>query len=136
MRKEHCSWIYAYGLERYYRFPYRSQPLSFAASEGLTAVVQQLLQTNRDLRDLRGDYERALQGAAQQGFVLVIRTMLDQERSDLAAMRIAATFALPAAAIKGHAVVMRVLVDEYPANVNGTNDLNRTALFLAIREGH
>ena len=81
--------------------------------------------------------ETALFQAAQQGFVEVVRFLVEEGKADVDKARTSdGATPLFMAAQKGHTEVVRFLVEEGKADVDKVNDNNQTPINVAADSGH
>ena len=113
-------------------------PLSWAAAEGHTAVVELLANRdhfaiNVDAGDIIG--RTPLSWAAREGHKAVVKLLLDQNDVDAESQDKYSQTPLSWAANEGHEAVVKLLLD-HNADPNITDYEGRTALWTAAYEGH
>lgn len=114
-------------------------PLSFAAAEGHTTIVEVLLATgqiNIESRDTEFS-QTPLSWAARNGHEAVVKLLLatGQVDIDLKDPRFGQT-PLSWAAENGHEAIVKLLLATGQADINSKDDTGQTPLSWAIKEGH
>jgi ankyrin repeat protein len=111
-------------------------PLSWAAENGLEAVVQLLLEAKADIESKDNNYGwTPLSWAAKNGHEAVVQLLLEAE-ADIESRDIYGQTLLSWAARNGHEAVVQLLLEAKADIESKDNHFDQTPLSLAARNGH
>lgn len=84
----------------------------------------------------RGDFSTALFDAAEEGYVDIVKLLLEEGQANPLMNNSQGENPLMKAAAKGHLEIVKILHDSYQVDVNSQTNAGETALMMAAAEGY